>query len=126
AVYSQLSWKLGPVTVMPGARVEVHTRYGTSVAPRLAGAWAVNPILTLRASAGRGYRAPSAKEVGYLFDHSALGYRVIGNPSLSPEKSWGVNADATVTPSKTIMVRGSVFANWVDDLIDLDLAHGQA
>jgi hypothetical protein len=38
ALDAQLSWKLGPVTVMPGVRTERHTRYGESVAPRLAAA----------------------------------------------------------------------------------------
>jgi outer membrane receptor for ferrienterochelin and colicins len=125
AFYAQLSWKFGQTfTVMPGVRTELHSRYGESVAPRLAAAWQVTPAVTLRASAGRGFRAPSAKELGFVFDHSFYGYRIIGNRDLFPEKSWGVNADATLTPSKTSMVRGSVFTNWVEDLIDLDLGHG--
>ncbi len=125
AGYAQLSWKLGALTVMPGVRVEGHTRYGESVAPRLAGAWAVTDTLTLRASGGRGFRAPSAKELGFVFDHSFYGYRITGNPDLRPEKSWGVNADASWTPTKTMAYRASTFVNWVDDLIDLDLANGQ-
>lgn len=124
AAYAQLSWKLGDLTVMPGARFESHTRYGESIAPRLAAAWKVSRLLTLRASGGRGFRAPSAKELGFLFDHSVFGYRVLGNDALAPEKSWGMNADATVTPTSTMTFRGSVFANWVEDLIDLDLAGG--
>jgi outer membrane receptor for ferrienterochelin and colicins len=125
AFYAQLSWKLGErLTVMPGVRTEIHTRYAESVAPRLAAAWVVAPWVTLRASAGRGFRAPSAKELGFVFDHSFYGYRLSGNSNLKPEQSWGVNADVTVTPTKTAMLRGSVFANWVDDLIDLDLAGG--
>lgn len=124
AAYGQLSWKLGRLTVMPGIRVEGHTRYGESFAPRLAAAFAVTPALTLRASGGRGFRAPSAKELGFVFDHSFYGYRITGNPGLLPEKSWGVNADASWSPTKTMAYRGSVYANWVDDLIDLDLANG--
>jgi outer membrane receptor for ferrienterochelin and colicins len=125
AAYAQLSWKLGPVTAMPGVRVEEHTRYGGNLAPRLAAAWRPNDLVIARASVGRGYRAPSAKELGFLFDHSVFGYRVKGNANLNPEKSWGTNADVTVTPTKRISVRGGVFANWVEDLIDLDLANGQ-
>jgi len=125
AGYAQLSWKIGPVTVMPGARFESHTRYGESIAPRLAAAWRVSPLLTFRASGGRGFRAPSAKELGFAFDHSAFGYKVLGNPNLDPEKSWGVNADATLTPDPRMTFRGSVFANWVQDLIDLDLGNGR-
>jgi outer membrane receptor for ferrienterochelin and colicins len=63
-------------------------------------------------------------ELGFAFDHSAFGYKIFGNDALAPEKSWGVNADVTVTPDKTMTFRGSVYANWVDDLIDLDLGHG--
>jgi len=124
AAYAQLSWKLGPLTVMPGARFESHTRYGESLAPRLAAAWRVSPFVTVRASGGRGFRAPSAKELGFLFDHSVFGYRVLGNDELRPEKSWGLNADVTVSPDSRMTFRGSAYANWVDDLIDLDLANG--
>ena len=125
ALYGQLAWKLGDVTVMPGARFESHTRYGSSLAPRLAAAWRVSDQFTLRASAGRGFRAPSAKELGFAFDHSAFGYKIYGNDGLQPEKSWGVNADATFTPTKTMTFRGSVYANWATDLIDLDLGQGR-
>lgn len=124
ALYAQLSWKIGDVTVMPGVRTELHSRYGESVAPRLAAAWHVSPLLTLRVSGGRGFRAPSAKELGFVFDHSFYGYRVLGNRDLVPEKSWGISADATVTPTRATSLRGAVYANWVDDLIDLDLANG--
>jgi outer membrane receptor for ferrienterochelin and colicins len=124
ALYSQLAWKFGDVTVLPGGRFESHSRYGDSIAPRLAAAWRVSEIVTLRASGGRGFRAPSAKELGFLFDHSAFGYKILGNDALKPEKSWGVNADVTVTPNKQMTFRGSAYANWVEDLIDLDLGNG--
>ena len=125
ALYGQMAWKLGDVTVLPGARFESHTRYGSSLAPRLAAAWRISDVAMLRASGGRGFRAPSAKELGFAFDHSAFGYKIFGNDALRPEKSWGVNADLTVTPDKTMTFRGSVYANWVDELIDLDLGNGK-
>jgi outer membrane receptor for ferrienterochelin and colicins len=125
ALYAQVAQKLGDVTVLPGARFESHTRYGSSTAPRLAAAWRITDIVTLRASGGRGFRAPSAKELGFAFDHSAFGYKIFGNDTLKPEQSWGVNADVTVTPDKRMTFRASAYANWVDDLIDLDLARGK-
>ncbi len=125
ALYSQVAWKLGPVTVLPGARFESHTRYGSSLAPRLAAAWRIGELLTVRASGGRGFRAPSAKELGFAFDHTAFGYKIFGTDALKPEQSWGVNADATLTPTKTMTFRGSVYGNWVEDLIDLDLGNGR-
>jgi outer membrane receptor for ferrienterochelin and colicins len=125
ALYGQLSWKLGDFTVLPGVRTELHTRYGESVAPRLALAWRPSSVVTVRVSGGRGFRAPSAKELGFVFDHTVFGYRVFGNADLIPEKSWGTNADITISPDPSATLRGGVYYNWVTDLIDLDIAGGR-
>lgn len=131
AAYVQTTWTVrDDVKVMPGVRTEAHTRYGASVTPRLAAAWSPSERFTLRASMGRGFRAPSAKELGFVFDHSVYGYKIKGNGDLAPEKSWGVNADATWRPGATrggdvpATLRVSAYANWVEDLVDLDLGHG--
>ncbi|AUX43693.1 TonB-dependent receptor [Sorangium cellulosum] len=122
SLYGQLAWKLGDaLTFMPGVRGELHLAHGGAVAPRLALAYRPAPTLTLRASGGQGFRAPSAKEIGFSFDHAYLGYVVVGNPSLVPETSWGVNADATLSPDDRITLRAGGFVNWVKDLIDISL-----
>ncbi len=119
ALYGQLSWKLHPViTVLGGARGEVHLRHGAVVAPRLAVATFPTDWMIVRVSGGRGFRAPSARELGFTFDHTALGYRVIGNTDLEPETSWGVNGDITFFQERW-RVRGGVYANWIDNLIDI-------
>ncbi|WP_437972258.1 TonB-dependent receptor [Sorangium sp. So ce260] len=121
ALYGQLAWKLtDSLTLMPGVRGEYWPRYGGVIAPRLALAYRPAPSLTLRISGGRGFRAPSAKELGFSFDHSSLGYILEGNPELAPETSWGANGDVTWTPREGLTVRAGAFANWVDDLIDID------
>lgn len=123
AAYAQLGWRPSrDVTVMPGARAEHHTRYGSVVAPRLAASVRASDAVTVRASLGRGFRAPSAKELGFFFDHSFLGYRVEGNPELRPETSWGVNGEVAWRVEPEVLVRVGGFANWVHDLIDFDLA----
>lgn len=123
ALYAQLGWHLGrSVTVMPGARAEMHRRFGSVVVPRLAAAWAPISTLRLRVAAGRGFRAPTAKEVGFFFDHSFLGYRVLGNPDLVPERSWGLTGDASFAPTSSFRLRVGGFANWVTDLINFELA----
>ena len=125
ALYGQLSWKLHErFTVLPGIRTELHSRYGTALAPRLAMAWRPSDRWMLRASGGRGFRTPSGKELGFIFDHSFYGYRIKGNPDLRPETSWGASADAAWTPSKRFHARAGTFVNWIDQMIDLDLAGG--
>jgi len=125
APYGQLQWKLGETfTVLPGVRGELHSRYGSAVTPRLATSYWPTQVLQLRASIGRGFRTPSAKELGFSFDHSVFGYRVLGASDLRPETSWGTNADVTLRPQRSWRLRAGAFMNWVDDLIDLDLAGG--
>ncbi|MCC6552328.1 MAG: TonB-dependent receptor [Polyangiaceae bacterium] len=120
AAYGQLAWKLtDELTLMPGARGEAHLHYGGVIAPRLAASYRPTEAVTLRASGGRGFRAPSAKEIGFNFNHSYLGYCVIGNPDLVAESSWGVNGDVTLKPGEDLTLRAGAFANWIEDLIDI-------
>jgi len=122
-----LAWKLGPlVTVLPGVRAEYHGRYGNVVAPRFAIVVRPRQSITLRAGVGRGFRTPSAQELGFNFDHTVYGYKVVGNPKLTPERSWGINGDVNWAPLRAIALRAGAFYNWVDDLIDIDLAGGSA
>lgn len=107
------------LSIVGGARVEGSDRYGAAVAPRLAVAVRPYEKLSIRLSGGRGYRAPTAKEIGFVFDHSVFGYRVIGNPDLVPETSWGVQGDVEWRPVREITVRAGGYANWVEELIDL-------
>jgi len=78
AIYGQLEWRLGKLTVLPGVRVEGHTRL------RIGGGAAAGARVPARKGTrfahlgGRGFRAPSSKELGFVFDHSFYGYRVLG------------------------------------------------
>lgn len=126
ALYGQLSWKATErFIVMPGVRAESHTRFGDVATPRLAFRWRLSQDFVIRASGGSGFRAPSAKEYGFAFDHSSLGYRVTGNPDLQPERSWGLNADAAFDLGEHVRVSVGGFANWVEDLITTELASVQ-
>jgi outer membrane receptor for ferrienterochelin and colicins len=125
AVFGQLGWKVTEkLTLMPGVRAELHERYGEVVAPRLASAYQLSEQLSARAALGRGFRAPTAKEFGFLFDHSALGYRVLGNRDLSPESSWGLNGDVTWR-SSSFRSRVGAFHDRIENLIVTELAPDQ-
>ena len=81
--------------------------------------------LTLRASYGQGYRVPNLKERYFLFDHSALGYKVIGNPDLQPERSDSWQLGANFRWRHSISADINLFYNKVDDLIQVDQANAQ-
>ncbi len=118
AAYAQVGISIGDeATVLPGVRPELHKRYGGVVAPRLALSYRPNDRSQFRLSGGRGFRTPSAKEYGFLFDHSSLGYRVIGNPNLEPERSWGVQGDVSYAPSDRVKLRLGGFYNAIRSLI---------
>lgn len=78
---------------------------------------------SLRASFGRGYRVPNLKERYFLFDHSALGYMVIGNPNLRPESSNSLQLGAQVALRDRFTLDANLFDNRVDDLIQIDEAN---
>lgn len=123
SLYSQvrfdpIDWFSGSL----GGRIEASPAYGVAAAPKLSVVFLPIKELAIRAGVGRGYRAPTAKEVGFVFDHSSLGYRVIGNPDLVPETSWGGNADVEIRPTKGLQFKVAGYANHVEDLIDYRLA----
>lgn len=122
AAFGQLGYRLTPTLgVMAGVRAERHDRYGGVLAPRAAIALNPLPELTVRASVGRGFRAPTAKERAFTFDHSSLGYEIVGNPALEPETSLGLNGDATLRVGPSLTLRAAGFSNWVRDLIEFEL-----
>lgn len=113
--------------VLLGLRTQDDSDFGEHHAPKLSlrapvfdsGEWKG----TLRASLGQGYRVPNLKERHYLFDHSSLGYMVIGNPNLQPESSDSLQLGFSVTGPRrtTLAVHG--FLNRVKDLIQTDLVN---
>ena len=78
---------------------------------------------TLRASLGQGYRVPNLKERHYLFDHSSLGYMVIGNPDLQPESSDSAQLGLSISGPQRSTIELQAFVNRVKDLIQTDLVN---
>lgn len=77
-----------------GIRNQYDSDFGDHTALRLSYMtdldWFDDPI-TLRTGFGQGYRVPDLKERYYVFDHSNLGYMVLGNEALNPEQSNAYN-----------------------------------
>jgi outer membrane receptor for ferrienterochelin and colicins len=108
------------ITLMPGVRFEYHDTYKDNWSPRLALMWAPGDW-RVRTSIGKGYKAPTAKQLAFVFDHQAVGYRIEGNPDLKPEYSLNVNAGVEWLPNPGNSVRLNAFRHNLNDLIDFDL-----
>ena len=116
--YIQDDWQVAENTgVVWGARYQWHSRYGFHLTPKISFAQRLSESLRVRASYGAGYRAPSLKERYFVFDHSNLGYKVLGTPSLSPERTWGLNVGAEFEPVEALDLRVNFFHNRLRNLI---------
>ena len=131
ALYAQDDWTLRDadvrVALSPGARLDVDSQFGLHATPHLALRVDPRPDLTLRATLGRGYRAPEFKELYLAFDHASYGYALLGNAELRPETSTGGTLDARWTRGAALELRTRGWWNEVTDLIDPQLvAEGSA
>lgn len=110
--------------VVLGVRWQDDSDFGSHVAPKIAirhefesnSAWSTS----LRGSIGHGYRVPNLKERYFLFDHSALGYVVLGNPDLRPESSTSYQLGAVFSRGPDLRIEVNAFHNDIEDLIQTD------
>ena len=119
--YLQDEWQPSPRwTLLPGVRWERHKVYGDHWSPRLSAMWVPWDEIKLRASAGFGYRAPSAKELYFTFNHLSAGYVVYGNPDLKPEESENYSISIEHSHRNSAVARLTFFYNDLRNLIDFD------
>jgi len=128
ALFTLQELELDPFEIEGGARyerIEIATeapdtrRTFDSFSAALGLAWSPMPGLRLGLNGSRAARAPSAEELFADGPHIATQQFEIGNPDLSPETAWGLEAYA----------RGSmggadfglaVYRTWFDDFVYLD------
>jgi outer membrane receptor for ferrienterochelin and colicins len=118
--FAQDAWRLPlPVklVVVPGARLDVDSQFGTEFTPRLATRVDLTGALTLRASYGFAFRAPSFQELLIDFENPSVGYVVAGNTALRPETSRGLNISAEVRPATSTLLWLNVFRHDLTNMI---------
>ncbi len=111
--------------VLPGLRYQHDSDFGGHAAPKLnmmvSPDWLEQDDLKFRFGIGSGYRVPTLKERHYVFDHSALGYMVLGNPDLVPETSISIQLGGEISRSKTFKADINLFYNDIKNLIATSL-----
>ncbi len=130
------------LNVQASGRLDVHRDYTPTFSPRLAAMMRPFPHLALRASAGKGFKAPSFQQLYMDFTNPTIGYSVYGSHGvkeavdrlddqgqiaerlqaledyeLRPEHSWSFNAGAEFTGGP-VSLRTNAFYNNVRDLIE--------
>ncbi len=97
--FTQYSWLAADYEILSGVRVQHdsdfdwHSAVRVSAMKKIAGS--KDSQWHLRGGLGQSYRVPTLKERFYVFDHSNLGYMVLGNPALQPETAITGNASVS-------------------------------
>ena len=121
AGYVQTEWRPSPLTTLTlGLRydrqvVDGGDKVESQVSPKFGATFRLSPEMVLRASMGRGFRAPSVAE-RFTEAHIA-GFRVVPNPELRPERSWGYEVGLRWT-SGTAMADLALFQTEYWDLVE--------
>lgn len=121
--YLQMEWTvLNNIDLLPGVRWEQHSAYGNHINPSMNAKWSPSDRFSIRGSASRGFRAPSIKELYFIFDHSAAGYIVYGGGNqLNPETSNNYSITAELNYDRRGLHRLTYFRNDLNNLIDFGL-----
>ena len=86
AAFATVEYKpIDKLILKPGVRYAYNTNYKTPIIPSLNLKWMLNEEHIIRASYARGFRAPSLKEMYFLFVD--INHNIVGNVNLRSEQS---------------------------------------
>lgn len=109
----------GRVTTTLGLRSDTHSEFGSALSPKIAGNANLGGGINVRASYGRGFRAPDIGQLYYRFLNPSSIYQVIGNLNLQPEYANSLQLGGEYTTTNRRARFGvNVFRNDVRDLIE--------
>ncbi|HCX20488.1 MAG: TonB-dependent receptor [Flammeovirgaceae bacterium] len=109
----ELDWNR--LKVRPGVRLIYNSLFESSPTPSVNVKYGFNDQLTLRLGYGRGFRAPSIRELYHEFIDA--NHNIVGNENLKPEYSHNVNADIDYQLSVDLNFELSGFYNHIDNQI---------
>jgi outer membrane receptor for ferrienterochelin and colicins len=126
-----------------GLRYDVHSIYGWQLSPRMGVRYTVTSWLTLKGTAGTGFKAPSFQQLYLSFTNPAAGYTVLGASvfeqevgrmqeageikelypiaqqvgNLKAERSLSFNGGFMLTPLETVTLEVNTFHNTISNMI---------
>jgi outer membrane receptor for ferrienterochelin and colicins len=117
--YDVRVWERGArsLRLVPGLRYDWDSEFGSAVSPKLAVRLDPHAQVVVRASYGRGFRAPSFQELLLRFENPSAGYVVEGNPALGAERSHGADLSVEYTPHEVVTLGGALFRNDLSHMI---------
>ncbi len=121
-IFIQDDWFVSDnIEVIPGIRYQSDDGFGSYISPKLSVFY--TPFNTdenrfnIRFSYGNGYKIPSLKERFFFFDHSAFGYKVLGEPNLNPETSKSYQLSSEFIQKDDYSFALNLFYNDIKNLI---------
>lgn len=122
SVFAQVDiWPQSWLNTVIGSRVDFNTEVGAVVSPRLAAMINMGERWKLRGTVGKGFRMPSFMDRYIDWTHEAFGYRIQGNPELSPETSRGYSLGVEyyhpLVYQVSLMLYRTRFNNMIDDYL---------
>lgn len=106
AVFGQYSLDYDALRFDSGVRYDYNEQFGDALTYNLGAAYDIVPDLTLRASWGTGFRAPTFNDLYYPFS---------GNPDLDPERSRTAEVGLTWAPGVDTRFEVSLYRTWLKD-----------
>ena len=144
-LYFQYEWRpLAKLNIIAGGRYDDHSAYASQFSPKLSAQYDVARWVSVRASAGVGFKAPDFRQLYLNFTNPVAGYSVFGsqevaagiakfqeqgqitNVLVDPATFGDIRAESSVAynlgfklkPSPTLTANINLFHNDVKDLID--------
>lgn len=109
----------GRLTTTLGLRSDTHSEFGSALSPKIAANGRLGAGVNVRASYGRGFRAPDIGQLYYRFLNPSSIYQVIGNLNLQPEFANSLQVGGEyVTPGRRARFGVNAFRNDVRALIE--------
>ncbi len=127
-----------------GGRYDAHSAYADQFSPKLSAAYRLRDWLTLRGSAGVGFKAPDFRQLYLNFGNAVVGYTVLGSQELAaqlaklqvqgqisdllfdptqfgelrPERSVALNLGGKISLKNGLSFNLNAFRNDIDGLIE--------